>query len=59
MGANLHLEVGSFYFTSFNLFIYFYEERKGGENFRKNKKTKKQKNKKTKTKTKKTSLDAK
>ena len=52
MGANLHLEVGSFYFTSFNLFIYFYEERKGGENFRKNKKTKKQKQKKT-------SLDAK
>ena len=42
MGAHLHFEVCSFYFTSFNLFIYFYEERKGGENFRK-KKTKKNK----------------
>ena len=40
MGAHLHFEVFSFYFTSFNLFIYFYEERKGGENFRKKKQKK-------------------
>ena len=54
MGANLHLEVGSFYFTSFNLFFFFTERGKAARILEK---TKKQKNKKTKTK--KTSLDAK